>query len=117
MTGYLIVELDYDDPSWVESYTRDVPTMLKAYGGRYLVCTTRAELLEGDRPPSFITAIFEFPTLADDRALLRTAAYRPYADSCRARGTTQMLGPAGRYACRAHGWRYSAACSFVSKNV
>src|SRR3546814_17075047 len=89
MTGYLIVELDYDDPSWVESYTRDVPTMLKAYGGRYLVRTTRAELLEGDRPPSFITALLEFPQMADDRAFLGSDAYRTYADYRRAWGTTR----------------------------
>lgn len=95
MAGYLIVELDYTDASWVEAYSREVPPLIAAHGGRYLVRSTRAEHIEGDRPPSFITAILEFPTLAAVKAFLDSEEYGPYRDARRAAATTRMLGLEG----------------------
>lgn len=93
MAGYLVVELDYDDPSWVENYARAVPPLIAACGGRYLARTTRTELLEGDRPPSFITAIVEFPSLDKARSFLASPEYRPFAEARRAAGArTRILG-------------------------
>jgi len=96
VAGYLIVELDYDDASWVEAYNRDVPPLLDAYGGRYLVRSTRAELMEGTPGPRFITALLEFPTAADARTFLHSDVYQPYAESRRAAGRTRMLLLEGR---------------------
>ena len=93
MAGYLVVELDYEDPSWVEMYGREVPALIAARGGRYLARTTSTELLEGDRPPSFITAILEFPSLDDAKSFLSSPEYRPFADARRAAGArTRILG-------------------------
>jgi uncharacterized protein (DUF1330 family) len=93
MVGYLFVELDYEDSDWVEAYRREVPPLIAARGGRYLARTTRTELLEGDRPPSQITAILEFPSLDDAKSFLASPQYRPFADARRAAGArTRILG-------------------------
>ena len=93
MPGYLIVELDYEDSSWAEAYGREVPSLIAAHGGRYLARTSRTELLEGDRGPSFITAILEFPSLDVAKAFLASEDYRPFAQARRSAGAkTRILG-------------------------
>lgn len=93
MPGYLVVELDYEDPSWVDAYRQEVPPLIAARGGRYLARTTQTELLEGDRPPAFITAILEFPSLDDAKSFLASPEYRPFAEARRAAGArTRILG-------------------------
>lgn len=96
MPGYLIVEMDVDKDSWVEAYSRDVPALIESHGGRYLARSTRAELLEGEPKPAFITAILEFPTGAAAKAFLTSEAYRPYAEARRAGASTRMLVLEGR---------------------
>jgi uncharacterized protein (DUF1330 family) len=49
--GYIIAELEVTDMEGYQEYRLQVPAVIAAYGGRYLVRAGEAELLEGNGGP------------------------------------------------------------------
>ncbi len=61
MAAYIHAEIEITDPEAYEEYRRQVPAMIAAHGGRYLVRGGAAELLEGEGAPQR-EVILEFRT-------------------------------------------------------
>lgn len=76
MAAYLIVDLEVLDPVAYEDYRRDVPAIIAAHGGRYLVRGGAARLLEGDRQPQR-QVVLEFPTMDHLQAFYDDPDYAP----------------------------------------
>lgn len=76
MAAYLIVDLEVLDPVAYEDYRRDVPAIIAAHAGRYLVRGGAATLLEGDRQPQR-QVVLEFPSMEQLQAFYDDPAYQP----------------------------------------
>ncbi len=75
MPAFLLVEMRITDPAAFETYRRDVPAIIAAYGGRYRVRGGAAELMEGDPPPERLV-LLEFPTMERLRAFYDAPEYQ-----------------------------------------
>lgn len=75
MPAFLLAEMRITDPGAFEAYRRDVPAIIAAYGGRYLVRGGAAELMEGDPPPERLV-LLEFPTTERLRAFYDAPEYQ-----------------------------------------
>ena len=64
MAVYAIGDIEVFDHQGYERYMKDVPEIVRRYGGRYLVRGGEAETLEGDWSPHRIV-VLEFPAMAD----------------------------------------------------
>jgi uncharacterized protein (DUF1330 family) len=63
--GYIFAELEVIDPAGYEEYRRQVPAVVAAYGGRYLVRGGDPVVLEGDaRIPRMVLLEFDSPERA-----------------------------------------------------
>jgi uncharacterized protein (DUF1330 family) len=76
MSAYLIVDSEIVDAASYEEYRKQVPVMLAAYGGKYLVRGGRTELLEGIGEPNR-TIVLEFPSMERLKAFYNSAEYAP----------------------------------------
>jgi uncharacterized protein (DUF1330 family) len=76
MAAYIYASVEVVDPVAYEEYRRQVPAVIAAYGGRYLVRGGKAEALEGDAPANRLV-ILEFPDMARLRAFYDSPEYRP----------------------------------------
>jgi uncharacterized protein (DUF1330 family) len=76
MPAYLYGDIEITDAAAYEDYRREVPAVIAAHGGRYLVRGAGAELLEGEGAPRR-QVLLEFPTMADLRAFYDGPAYAP----------------------------------------
>ena len=76
MTAYLIADVSITDASTYETYRQQVPAIIAAYGGRYIVRGGSAELLEGTRSPNR-TVVLEFETHNALKAFWESPEYRP----------------------------------------
>nr|ACN58758.1 protein of unknown function DUF1330 [uncultured bacterium BLR8] len=74
MAAYLIVEVELTDPAAYEEYRRQVPPMIAAYGGRYLVRGGSTKLLEGGPAPARVV-VLEFPSMERLRAFYDSPEY------------------------------------------
>lgn len=75
MPAYLYATLDVTDPVAYEQYRRQVPALIAAHGGRYLVRGGATEVLEGDAQP-LRQVILEFPDMAQLKTFYHSAAYQ-----------------------------------------
>ncbi len=76
MAAYIFADVAVHDPAGYEPYRGQVPALIAAYGGRYLVRGGATEILEGDWSPRRCV-ILEFPTLAQAKAFWASPEYRP----------------------------------------
>ena len=63
MAAYIIANVQVTDPVAFADYGKQVPAIVAAHGGRYLVRGPGAEVLEGDVAPQRVVVI-EFPDMA-----------------------------------------------------
>ena len=64
MTAYIYADVEVTDAEAYETYRRQVPALIAAHGGRYLVRGgAAAEVLEGHHQPHR-QVILEFPDMA-----------------------------------------------------
>jgi uncharacterized protein (DUF1330 family) len=77
LAAYLHAHLEVTDPVGYEDYRRQVPAMIAAHGGRYLVRGGAATRLEGDGPPLQRQVILEFPDMAALKAFYDAPDYAP----------------------------------------
>ena len=76
MPAYLYATLDVTDPVAYEQYRQQVPALIAANGGRYLVRGGATEVLEGDAQP-MRQVILEFPDMAHLKAFYNAPDYGP----------------------------------------
>ena len=76
MPAYLIADIEVTDPASYEEYTKRVPAIIAAHGGRDLARGGASEVLEGTWRPKR-SAIIEFPDLASMKAFWESPEYRP----------------------------------------
>ena len=76
MPAYLHVEIEITDPVAFEEYRRQVPALIAAHRGRYLVRGGSPQVLEG---PSerMRQVIVEFPDMAHLKAFYESPDYVP----------------------------------------
>ncbi|HYF09731.1 MAG TPA: DUF1330 domain-containing protein [Acetobacteraceae bacterium] len=76
MAAYLIANITVQDATVFEEYRAKVPSVISAYGGRYLVRGGANEVVEGAFPgPRFV--VLEFPDMAAARRFYHSADYAP----------------------------------------
>jgi uncharacterized protein (DUF1330 family) len=76
MAAYLIGNVEVTDGASYEEYRKQVPTVVAAHGGRYLVRGGASEVLEGTWQPKR-SVVLEFPTMAALKTFWESPEYRP----------------------------------------
>jgi uncharacterized protein (DUF1330 family) len=74
MAAYIHASVDITDPVAYEEYRRQVPAVIAAHGGRYLVRGGAVEVLEGDAGTTR-QVILEFPDMAHLKAFYQSPEY------------------------------------------
>ena len=75
MAAYGYVNIEVTDPVAYEEYRRQVPAIIAAYGGKYLVRGGAVEVLEGSMVPKR-QVILEFPDMASLKAFYNAPEYQ-----------------------------------------
>ena len=76
MTAYLIADIEVTDVEAFERYRAEVPPVIAAHGGRYLVRGGAVHPMEGEMDLKRLV-ILEFPSLAAARAFHDSPDYAP----------------------------------------
>ena len=63
MAAFVIADVDVKDPDKFKEYSKLTPTILKTYGGRYLVRGGNVEVVEGTWTPNRLV-VMEFESIA-----------------------------------------------------
>jgi uncharacterized protein (DUF1330 family) len=75
MAAYVIADITVLNPEAYEEYRRQVPAVIEAYGGRYLVRGGAVAVFEGDWQPSRLV-VLEFPDMGALRRWYRSDDYQ-----------------------------------------
>jgi len=75
MPAYIHANIQVTDTELFEDYRRQVPAVIAAHGGRYLVRGGASTVLEGDAQPAR-QVILEFPDMAHLKAFYESAEYQ-----------------------------------------
>ncbi|HEV2122484.1 MAG TPA: DUF1330 domain-containing protein [Chloroflexota bacterium] len=75
MPAYVLVGVDVTDPKAYGEYSREVPTSLEPYGGRFLARGGTFDVLEGDWSASRIV-VLAFPNVEQAKAWHESAEYQ-----------------------------------------
>jgi len=89
MPAYIHGNVQITDPALYEEYRRDVPALIAAHGGRYLVRGGDASVLEG-AGHAHRQVILEFPDMASLKAFYHSPEYQRLA-AIRQRASTGTL--------------------------
>ena len=76
MSAYLIADVEVTDGAAYEEYHKQVPAIIAAHGGRYLVRGGASEILEGTWQPKR-SVVLEFPSMAALKAFWASPEYQP----------------------------------------
>ena len=94
MASYLIADVTLIDTAAYETYRQQVPAIIAAYGGRYLVRGGETKLLEGSRSPNR-TVVLEFPTMDALKTFWDSPEYRPLRVLRESAATSDIFAVAG----------------------
>ena len=75
MAAYIYGNIEITQPELYEEYRRDVPALIAAHGGRYLVRGGAVSVLEGSGVPQR-QVILEFPDMAHLQAFYHSPEYQ-----------------------------------------
>ena len=75
MAAYIYANVEVTDPVSYETYRSQVPALIEAHGGRYLVRGGAVAVLEGEGVPQR-QVILEFPDMAHLQAFYTSPAYQ-----------------------------------------
>ncbi len=78
MSGYVIVELDVTDREGFAEYVKLVPSIIEAFGGKYLVRGGKYESIEGDWNPKRVV-VLEFESVERAKEMFESKEYAPIA--------------------------------------
>lgn len=85
MAGYLVANIDVHDLVLFEKYRVQVPAIIAAHGGRYIIRGAPLEQIEGSFPKKRLV-VLEFPTLDAVHRFFDSPEYQPVKqlrlDSC-----------------------------------
>jgi uncharacterized protein (DUF1330 family) len=90
MAGYIIVDVQINDPEAYERYKAAVPATLVAYGGKFLVRGGRAETLEGNWEPNRIVVV-EFESVEKAKAWWSSQEYAAPKQLRQSASATKMI--------------------------
>ncbi|HEY0203754.1 MAG TPA: DUF1330 domain-containing protein [Acetobacteraceae bacterium] len=76
MAAYLLARIVVHDDAKYAEYRAQVPPVIAAHGGRYLVRGGAVDVKEGDPPPGRLVVV-EFPDMASARTFYGSAEYAP----------------------------------------
>ena len=76
MPGYLVVNLDVHDPALFDKYREQVPPIIAAHGGRYIIRGARLDHVEGMLPFKRLV-VLEFPSVEAARGFYDSQEYAP----------------------------------------
>lgn len=76
MPAYLMARLVVHDEAKYAEYRAQVPPVIAAHGGRYLVRGGAVDVKEGDAPPGRLVVV-EFPDMASAHAFYGSTEYAP----------------------------------------
>ncbi|HVO62567.1 MAG TPA: DUF1330 domain-containing protein [Terriglobales bacterium] len=79
MPAYLIVNVDIKDRIAFEDYVRDVPPIVRKFGGEYLAVSDTPEVIEGSWQPHRLVLV-RFPDMAAAQAFLDAPEYVPWRE-------------------------------------
>lgn len=92
MAAYLVVEVFYEDPAWLEAYRTNVPALIARHGGRYVARANPPETMEHDgRGIPDTVAIIEYPDADAARAMLADPDYRPFLEARQAGAKSRIF--------------------------
>ena len=74
MAAYIYANVEVTDAAAYEEYRREVPALIAAHGGRYLVRGGAVEVLEGETDPQR-QVILEFPDMSALHAFYDSPGY------------------------------------------
>ena len=94
MSAYLIADVEVTNPEGYEAYRAQVPAVIVAYGGRYLVRGGAIEVLEGSGGPGR-RVVLEFPSMARLKAFWDSPEYRPLRVLRERCATSRIVGVEG----------------------
>lgn len=95
MKYYAVAEIDITDTDWVAEYVASVTELVERHGGRYLARTPNVEKIEGEREPSQILLIIEWPSKAAAQAFYASGEYGPYLEGRRTGARSEFVLVAG----------------------
>lgn len=75
MAAYIFADIEVTDPQAYEEYRREVPAMIAAHGGKYLVRGGEVTVLEGTPSPCR-KVILEFPDMEHLKAFYHSPNYQ-----------------------------------------
>ncbi|TVQ35040.1 MAG: DUF1330 domain-containing protein [Geminicoccaceae bacterium] len=90
MPAYVIALVTVDDPVAYERYRAEVPALVEAFGGRFLVRGGAQEVLEGTWPETR-TVVMVFQDRAAATAFYRSDAYQAIVPLRQAASSGRML--------------------------
>ncbi|MFW5680439.1 MAG: DUF1330 domain-containing protein [Pseudomonadota bacterium] len=90
MRAYVIALIDVHDPVAYERYRAEVPSIVAAHGGRFLVRGGAQAVLEGDWPETR-TVVMAFPDRAAATAFYESEAYQAIVPLRQAASTGRIL--------------------------
>lgn len=79
MPAYLIVNVDIKDRSAFEDYVRNVPPIVRKFGGEYLAVSDTPEVIEGNWQPHRLVLV-RFPDMNTARSFLSAPEYAPWKE-------------------------------------
>jgi uncharacterized protein (DUF1330 family) len=90
MPAYVIALIDVHDPDAYALYRAEVPAIVAAHGGRFLVRGGAQEVLEGEWPQTR-TVVMAFPDRAAATAFYHSDAYQKIVPLRQAASTGRLL--------------------------
>jgi uncharacterized protein (DUF1330 family) len=94
MPAYIVGHIDVTNPAVYETYRTQVPAVIAAHGGRYLVRGGAFEMLEGPAvQPRQV--ILEFPDMAHLKAFYFSPAYQALVAIRQSASTGSLLAVEG----------------------
>ena len=76
MPGYIVVNLDVHDPALFDKYREQVPPIIAAHGGRYIIRGAKLDHVEGKLPFKRLV-VLEFPSVEAARGFYDSPEYQP----------------------------------------
>ena len=90
MPAYVLAEIEITNPDGYREYTRVVAPTIEKYGGRFLVRSNPAHVLEGEWPERR-RVLIEFPTLDAARKWWDSPEYAKPKSLRRANSTGRLI--------------------------
>jgi uncharacterized protein (DUF1330 family) len=94
MPAYIYADVNVTDTATYETYRQQVPALIAAHGGRYLVRGGAVEVLEGQRSPQR-QVILEFPDMAHLKAFYQSPEYQKLIAVRQASSTGSLIAIEG----------------------